>query len=91
MVLNRTGHSDLKRVTFEGFLLLKEAESSFGTSIQSIERIEDWSSLGEPLTHTSPPSADRSYAIKHIWLLVPDFQVTGRFISKQLDCFFDVC
>ena len=40
VVLNRPGHSDLKRVTFEGFLLLEEAESSFGTSIQSIERID---------------------------------------------------
>ena len=60
---------------------------------QHSEHWEDryWSSLGEPPTHTSPPSAARSYAIKHIWLLVPDFQVTGRFISKQLDCFFDVC
>ena len=50
MVLNRPGHSDLKRVTFEGFLLLKEAESSFGTSIQSIERIRAWytATLDEP-------------------------------------------
>ena len=73
VVLNRPGHSDLKKVTFEGFLLLEEAESSFWTSIQGTERKENWSSLGEPST---PPSAAGSYAIKHIWLLAPDIPDT---------------
>jgi len=37
--LNRPGHEDPRRVSLEGFLLLEEAESSFGTSIQSIQKI----------------------------------------------------
>jgi len=40
--LNRPGHEDPRKVSLEGFLLLEEAESSFGTSIQSIEKIEAW-------------------------------------------------
>ena len=35
--LNRPGHDDPRRVSLQGFLLLEEAESSFGTRIQSIE------------------------------------------------------
>ena len=38
--LNRPGHEDPRRVSLQGFLLLEEAESSFGTSIQSIEKID---------------------------------------------------
>ena len=38
--LNRPGHEDPRKVSLEGFLLLEEAESSFGTSIQSIEKID---------------------------------------------------
>ena len=37
--LNRPGHAEPCEVSLQGFLLLEEAESSFGTSIQSIERI----------------------------------------------------
>ena len=37
--LNRPGHAEPCKVSLEGFLLLEEAESSFGTSIQSIEKI----------------------------------------------------
>ena len=33
VVLNRPGHEDPRRVSLKGFLLLEEAESSFGTSI----------------------------------------------------------
>jgi len=40
--LNHPGHEDPRKVSLEGFLLLEEAESSFGTSIQSIERIDAW-------------------------------------------------
>ena len=40
--LNRPGHDDSRRVSLQGFLLLEEAESSFGTRIQSIEKIQMW-------------------------------------------------
>ena len=40
--LNCPGHDIPCRVSFPGFLLLEEAESSFGTSIQSIEKIDAW-------------------------------------------------
>ena len=40
VVLNRPGHTDPCKVSLLGFLLLEEAESSFGTSIQSIEEID---------------------------------------------------
>ena len=40
--LNRPGHEDPRRVTLQGFLLLEEAESFFGTRIQNIEKIEVW-------------------------------------------------
>ena len=39
MSLNHPGHADPRAVSLEGFLLLEEAESSFGTSIQSIQKI----------------------------------------------------
>ena len=50
VTLNRPGHEDPHRVSFPGFLLLEEAESSFGTSIQSIEKIDAWfrGTLNEP-------------------------------------------
>ena len=40
VALNRPGHTEPCKVSLLGFLLLEEAESSFGTSIQSIEEIE---------------------------------------------------
>ena len=42
MCLNRPGHAEPYKVSLQGFLLLEEAESSFGTSIQSIEMIDAW-------------------------------------------------
>ena len=40
VVLNHPGHTEPCKVSLLGFLLLEEAESSFGTSIQNIEKIE---------------------------------------------------
>ena len=42
VALNRPGHEDPRKVSLQGFLLLEEAESSFETSIQNIERIVLW-------------------------------------------------
>ena len=47
VVLNRPGHTDPCKVSLLGFLLLEEAESSFGTSIQNIEVIRA-ATLDEP-------------------------------------------
>ena len=41
VALNRPGHTEPRKVSLQGFLLLEEVESSFGTSIQSIEKIEE--------------------------------------------------
>ena len=40
VALNRPGHAEPCKVSLQGFLLLEEAERSFGTSIQSTEKIE---------------------------------------------------
>ena len=42
MTLSCPGHAEPRTVSFPGFLLLEEAESSFETSIQSIEKIDAW-------------------------------------------------
>ena len=42
VILNRPGQAGQVLVSDDGFLLLEEAESSFGTSIQSIEMINAW-------------------------------------------------
>ena len=48
VTLNRPGHDDPRAVSLQGFLLLEEAESSFGTSIQNIEKIQYEVTLDEP-------------------------------------------
>ena len=42
VTLSCPGHAEPRTVSFPGFLLLEEAESSFETSIQSIEKIDAW-------------------------------------------------
>ena len=48
VTLNHPGHTEPGRVSLQGFLLLEEAESSFGTSIQNIEKIQYEVTLDEP-------------------------------------------
>ena len=47
VALNRPGHAEPSKVSFQGFMLLEEVESSFGTSSHSIEMIEE-ETLYEP-------------------------------------------
>ena len=42
VILNRPGQAGQVLVSYDGFLLLEEAESSCGTSIQTIEKITKW-------------------------------------------------
>ena len=55
--LNRPGYEDPRRVSFTGVHLLEEAESSFGTSIQNIEKIDVWYEVALEEPHLSALSS----------------------------------
>ena len=71
VTLNHPGHTEPCKVSLLGFLLLEEAESSFGTSSQSIEVIEE-GTLDEP--HLSALSSrmmrqENPVASINIWIV----------------------
>ena len=57
VTLNHPGHTEPGRVSLQGFLLLEEAESSFGTSIQNIEKIDVWYEVALEEPHLSALSS----------------------------------
>ena len=72
--LKRPGHAEPCKVSFQGCLLLEEAESSFGTSIQNIEKIDVWFGVTLDEPHLSALSSrmmrqENPVASINIWIV----------------------